>query len=133
MAGERHGHGMLCVNPPLLSDVVVILFSSIVVLTPKGQFVDLPTLHSVSDMNVTQRMQRRGKKKAYGNCGLRFGPYEQLYFRTHCIVHFHVKCVYFDVISRMEFILSDVCSYSNYFFVRQVLPFSTTTKQTMYV
>jgi hypothetical protein len=35
---------------PLLWDVVVILFSSIVVLTPNGHFWNVPLLHSVCDM-----------------------------------------------------------------------------------
>jgi hypothetical protein len=35
---------------PVLSDVAVIFFSSIVVLTPKGKCWVVPILHSVSDI-----------------------------------------------------------------------------------
>jgi len=37
-------------NVPVLSDVAVIFFSSIVVLTPKGKFWVVPIVHSVSDI-----------------------------------------------------------------------------------
>jgi len=33
---------------PLVSDVIIIFFVSIVILTRNGQFLDLPLLHSVN-------------------------------------------------------------------------------------
>jgi hypothetical protein len=36
---------------PVLSDVIVIFFSSIVVVRPNGTFWVVPLLHSVSDIN----------------------------------------------------------------------------------
>jgi len=48
---------------PVLSNVIVIFFSSIVVLTPNGKFWVVPLLHSLSDIkNMTvvnnQMMER---------------------------------------------------------------------------
>jgi hypothetical protein len=40
------------IHVPVLSDVVVTLFSSIVFLNPNGNFWALPLLHSVSDMSI---------------------------------------------------------------------------------
>ena len=45
---------------PVLSDVAVMYLSSIVVLTPNGNFLDVPQLHSVSDVRPSSGSTHKG-------------------------------------------------------------------------